>query len=69
MDRELVKTVTKLVVEVLHDMNQAKSEVNKTAVKIWSHKSPLPDPIELTHVKAVQPENLNKIVSITPYVK
>lgn len=69
MDRELVKKITRLVIEVLDDMNQTSSASNNGTVKIWSHKSPLPESIELTPVKAEQPKNMNKMVNITPYLK
>ena len=69
MDRELVETVTRLVIEVLEDMDKTASVANKDAVKIWSHKSPLPESIKLTHVKTEQPKNMKKMVNITPYVK
>lgn len=69
MDRELVEKITRLVIEVLDDMNQTITASNNGKVKIWSHKSPLPESIELTPVKTEQPNNVNKMVEITPYVK
>lgn len=69
MDRELVEKITRLVIEVLDDMNQTIIASNNGKVKIWSHKSPMPEPIELTPVKTEQPNNVNKMVEITPYVK
>lgn len=70
MDRELVEKITRLVIEVLDDMNQTTSASNNGTVKIWSHKSPLPESIELTPVNTEQQQrNLNKMVNITPYLK
>jgi len=70
MDRELVEQITRLVIEALDDMDQTTSAPTNGTVKIWSHKSPLPESIELTPVNAEQqPRNMNEMVNITPYLK
>lgn len=69
MDRELVETITKLVIEVLDDMNKTASVNNKDVIKIWPHKNPLPNSIELADVKSTETKNPKELIRIKPYVK
>lgn len=69
MDRDFVEKVTKIVIEVVKDLNDNKTSLNHSAVKIWKHESPLPDPIVQSSVDTTQPEDTQKMIQITPYVK
>ncbi|WP_164214825.1 hypothetical protein [Virgibacillus sp. YIM 98842] len=68
MDKEFVEKVTRMVISSLEEMKGNGIFSNQQAVKIWPHKSPLPDPVVLTHVKAEKPENGKSIVTFSPYV-
>lgn len=69
MDREFVEKVTRIVIEVVKELEEKKPSSNHSAVKIWSHKSPLPDPIVQTNTNAVQPKDTKKMIQIESYVK
>lgn len=69
MDKAFVEKVTRMVVEVLNDMNNPTSFSGNNTVKIWPHKSPLPDPIRVTPDNRNQQAPKNEMVNITPYLK
>lgn len=69
MDRDFIERLTKLVVEVLDDMVDTTLHSNGNSVKIWQHKSPLPDPITLTPIEMNQLKDENAMVNINPYIK
>jgi hypothetical protein len=67
MDKELVEQVTKLVLETLEEMKGSSDFNNQQAVKIWSHQSPLPDPIILDGENERESKAVQKKIIITPY--
>ena len=67
MDKELVEQVTKLVLETLEEMKGSSNFNHQQAVKIWSHQSPLPDPIILDGVNDRENETRQGKLIISPY--
>ena len=68
MDREFVEKVTRMVISTLEDMKENGVYPEQQAVKMWPHESPLPDPVVMAHVKEEAPGNMERSVTISPYI-
>lgn len=67
MDKETVDKVTKLVVEVLREMQAKGAGTDKSTVKIWHHQTPLPEPIVISGTTENNEANHKQIITFSPY--
>ncbi|MHA6252440.1 hypothetical protein [Oceanobacillus sp. CAU 1775] len=67
MDKEMVDKVTKLVMEVLTEMQEKNPVTEKNSVKIWHHETPLPKPIVMKGTNGSNMQINNEIISFSPY--
>lgn len=67
MDKETVDKVTKLVVEVLREMQAKGAGTDKNIVKIWHHQTPLPEPVVIDGVTEKSGAENKQIITFSPY--